>query len=259
MTGVIMALITYNPSVWPYSDSFCGGIIIGKTKVLTAYHCTIKSLQTHEVFQNEDVIITVGVLNKTSAYESTRAVYSVKAIYRLSVISTNRDVSIIELTEEINFTEHVRPICLPMKSHDSHPTPGTECIVSGYGWTSSSGPSANILRQGTVQIVSWDECRNHFTFISSDTMCTSSGEEGIGSCPNDSGGPLACRRNNGQWVVFGIVGGGNCAMTNGYNYYSNVSSNLAWIKFPIYMGTVFYKNFPSASELTSHLSANDNL
>ena len=68
----------------------------------------------------------VGVLNKTSAYESTRAVYSVKAIYRLSVISTNRDVSIIELNEEISFTEHVRPICLPMKSHDSHPTPGID-------------------------------------------------------------------------------------------------------------------------------------
>ena len=59
-------------------------------------------------------------------------------------------------------------------------------------------------------------------------MCTSSG--GIGSCPNDSGGPLACQRSNGQWVVFGIVGGGNCANVNGYNYYSNVSTNLQWIK-----------------------------
>ena len=46
--------------MWPYSDSFCGGVIIDRTKVLTAYHCTIKSLQTHEVFHNEDVIVTVG-------------------------------------------------------------------------------------------------------------------------------------------------------------------------------------------------------
>ena len=51
-----------------------------------------------------------------------------------------------------------------------------------------------------------------------------------GLCPNDSGGPLICQRSNGQWVVFGVVSGGDCSVNNGYNFYGNVVANLKWIK-----------------------------
>ena len=108
---------------------------------------------------------------------------------------------------------------------------GTECIVSGYGYTSPSGPSANILRKATVPIVSWNECKTHFSFISPGTICTASGVPAKGSCPNDSGGPLICKRSNGQWTVFGVVSGGDCLMNKaGYNFYANVVGNLNWIK-----------------------------
>ena len=72
--------------MWPYSDSFCGGIIIGKTKVLTAYHCTIKSLQTHEVFQNEDLIVAVGKLLSLNFAFYVVIVYHKICILTLKVI-----------------------------------------------------------------------------------------------------------------------------------------------------------------------------
>ena len=46
--------------MWPHSDSFCGGIIIDRDKILTAYHCTVKSMKTHVFFRDRDFIVTVG-------------------------------------------------------------------------------------------------------------------------------------------------------------------------------------------------------
>ena len=81
-----------------------------------------------------------------------------------------------------------------------------------------------------VPIVSWNKCKSHFSFISPGTICTASGIPPRGSCPNDSGGPLVCRRSSGQWTVFGVVSGGNCAENNGYNFYGNVVAYLKWVK-----------------------------
>ena len=69
-------------------------------------------------------MIFVGVYNKTLANESTRTVYSVKGTHRLLGVKTSTDLSILELNEEIKFTEHVRPVCLLASTQETVPPPG---------------------------------------------------------------------------------------------------------------------------------------
>lgn len=108
---------------------------------------------------------------------------------------------------------------------------GTECVVSGYGWTANHGPPSDVLQRVTVPLISWSKCKDHFYFISDETVCTESGDV-RSTCPGDSGGPLVCRRNStGQWVQMGVVSGGDCP--GGVNYFANVVQNRYWIKNPL--------------------------
>ena len=43
---------------------------------------------------------------------------------RLLGVKTSTDLSILELNEEIKFTEHVRPVCLPASTQEMVPPPG---------------------------------------------------------------------------------------------------------------------------------------
>ena len=56
----------------------------------------------------------MGVYNRTLANETTRQVLSVRKIYQPTFyIGIANDLAILELNEEIQFNENVRPICLP--------------------------------------------------------------------------------------------------------------------------------------------------
>lgn len=91
-------------------------------------------------------MIFVGVYNKTLANESTRAVYSVKTTHRLLGIKTSLDLSILELNEEIKFTEHVRPVCLPASTQETVPPPGNydnQIIQSIISQSQSFSPFGN--------------------------------------------------------------------------------------------------------------------
>jgi hypothetical protein len=53
-------LITYNPVIWAFPNSFCGGSIVDVDKVVTAWHCTVFDVYSRRLIKSEDIIITVG-------------------------------------------------------------------------------------------------------------------------------------------------------------------------------------------------------
>lgn len=89
-------------------------MIIHPYRVLTAAHCISKNTKTSELFKKEDIIVSVGVYNRTLVNETTRQVLSVKKIYQPAYhIGIYNDLTVLEFNEEIQFNENVRPICLP--------------------------------------------------------------------------------------------------------------------------------------------------
>ena len=69
--------------------------------------------------------------------------------------------------------------------------------------------------------------------VSKTNLCTLFVAGGRDSCGGDSGGPLACRMNSGQYILGGVVSWGDddgCAQEKLPGVYTQVSHYIGWIK-----------------------------
>jgi len=106
--------------------------------------------------------------------------------------------------------------------------------VSGWGFTMEDGNTSSVLKKVATQIVPNDKCQKMYEnntrlVINNGTMC--SGNDGNGSCYGDSGGPVVCNRENGLYVLCGIVSGGEgCGRPGFPDVDTRVSYYTDWIK-----------------------------
>ena len=66
------------------------------------------------------------------------------------------DICLVQLTEKISFNANVKPVCLP--ENDIPPSPGTNCIVAGWGETENTGDNS-ILQKAIIPIVDAKRCQ----------------------------------------------------------------------------------------------------
>ncbi|CAK1552927.1 unnamed protein product [Leptosia nina] len=198
-----------------YDSHFCGGSILNKRWILTAAHCTVGS-------STRSVKVVVG----TNSLKSGGAKYSVERLvvhesYNSGLISN--DISLVKVTEDIEFTDRVQPILLP----ESNTEANAELLLTGWGRLSYPGNLPEVLQMINVTALSVDDCQSKFNGINPvyDTQICSLTRAGEGACHGDSGGPLV--ENN---RVVGIVSWGMpCA--KGYpDVYTRVYSFLDWIQ-----------------------------
>ncbi|KHJ87092.1 trypsin, partial [Oesophagostomum dentatum] len=118
----------------------------------------------------------------------------------------SHDISLLRLSEPVNFTDHIHPICVPKVLEKI--TPKSKGFVTGWGATSEGGEISNKLRQVLVPFLNQKECECEYEGEIDDTMVCA-GRKGIDSCQGDSGGPLVTKHKDTQtWYQAGIVSWG---------------------------------------------------
>lgn len=138
------------------------------------------------------------------------------------------DIALLKVDRPIQFTNYVRPACLP----DNQEFTGRNAVVVGWGSTSFGGPSSNILQQVTLPIWSNQECEQKIGLrVYEVFMCAGlKNEGGHDACQGDSGGPLLLRNTADRWSVAGIVSWGfKCAQKGVPGVYTRVSQFNDWI------------------------------
>ncbi|ELW71622.1 Atrial natriuretic peptide-converting enzyme [Tupaia chinensis] len=241
MSKRILGGRTSRPGRWPWqcslqsepSGHICGCVLIAKKWVLTVAHC-FEGRENAAVWK---VVLGISNLDHPSAFTQTRSVRTVILHPRYSRAVVDYDISVVELSEDVNETSCVRPVCLPGPGQSVDPD--TYCYITGWGDMGSRVPFK--LQEGEVRVISREQCQSYFDMkaITNRMVCAGYESGTVDSCMGDSGGPLVCEQPRGQWTLFGLTSWGSVCFSKilGPGVYSNVSYFVKWVERQIYIQT----------------------
>ena len=76
-------------------------------------------------------------------------------------VESDSDFALIELDAPMPITDCIGPACLP-SAHDHTDRVGSECIITGWGTTASSGPLPDSLQEASVTVLNYTDCVNAY-------------------------------------------------------------------------------------------------
>ncbi|XP_035730813.1 proclotting enzyme-like [Vespa mandarinia] len=223
-----------DPGEWPWISAlfnagrqFCGGSLIDDKHVLTAAHCVV-NMNSWDVAR---LTVRLGDYNIKTNSEIRHVERRVKRVVRHRGFNSRtlyNDVAILTLSEPVEFTEQIRPICLPS---GSKLYVGMTATVIGWGSLRESGPQPAILQEVSIPVWSNSECKFKYGSAAPGGIVDSflcAGRAAMDSCSGDSGGPLMV--NDGRWTQVGIVSWGiGCGKGQYPGVYTRVTHFLPWI------------------------------
>ena len=229
------------PNSWPWQVDLlvngtahgCGGSLIGSSWVVTSGHCFFLYDKPSQ-WQ-----IRVGEHNesKFEGYEEKIDIENITIHPGFQLGSENYtgdyDIAIIKLKRPAVFHKRVHSICLP--DMETSFSAGKTCFATGWGKQQENASAySEVLREVEVNLVSKEVCNSNISYrggINERYFCAGFPEGGKDACYGDSGGPLACQKEDGSFVLTGVVSWGTgCARANKYGVYLDVRYMLPFIE-----------------------------
>lgn len=155
----------------------------------------------------------------------------------------HNDLAVLYLERDVQFTDYVRPICLPLADPiRSKNFVGYNPFVAGWGRTAEGGKPSNVLQQLQLPVLENAVCKAKYSQIGKlisekqfdqAVLCAGVLDGGKDSCQGDSGGPLmqpVQRDGVPNFYQIGIVSYGiGCARADVPGVYTRVQTFVDWI------------------------------
>ncbi|XP_061631959.1 suppressor of tumorigenicity 14 protein homolog [Phyllopteryx taeniolatus] len=222
---------------WPWQVSLhfltyghvCGASIISQKWLLSAAHCFVTHEPANKVTSNWQTYSGLQDQYKQDDVQR-RSVKTIVSHPDYNQMTFDYDIALLELSEPLDLTDTIQPICLPAPSH-VFPA-GMSCSVTGWGALREGGQKSQLLQKASVKIINDSVC-NVVTEgqVTSRMLCSGFLTGGVDACQGDSGGPLVCFEESGKWFQAGIVSWGEgCARRNKPGVYTRVTKLREWIR-----------------------------
>ncbi|XP_049881068.1 phenoloxidase-activating enzyme-like [Pectinophora gossypiella] len=233
---------------------YCGGFLISGRYMLSAAHCFVGEVE--QVGKPQNILLgEYNVTNEGPDCIKTKAGATVctKGATRVPIESVvvhpehyhdtrvnYHDIAIVRLSKTVEYSNYVRPICLPKSDLEVSPLDNLMLYTTGWGAIKQRRVNFGffseydgIKRHVAVPYRNITACREVFgSFVGEGHMCAG-GEQGKDSCRGDSGGPLM-RESDGVFSVIGMVSTGtgkHACGTEGFPaIYVKIYQYLDWIR-----------------------------
>ena len=222
--------------------------------MVTAAHCVYPK-NVRNAIRNGSVAVLLGVTTLDRAFHKVirfndNAYLSISPDVTIVHVSNvfihprfrpadlRNDFAILQLSNPIEFTDKIRPVCLPSKPPNTY----EECMTSGWGKTTrlpflsnlvsgSHSSGSDQLRKLPVVLENRVWCSLKVRRYISRKMICAGNQHFLqiirrGVCFGDSGGPLTCQRehkNDVRWELCGLVSWG---VECGKRYSPEIYTNL---------------------------------
>jgi len=234
MRSSIVGGKTAEPHSYPWmtylliGNSQCGGALINNNHIITAAHCFGRGKTDADLNQPsylKSIYVTVGghtISNPTRASEPTQKVCQASRVFLhpdYNKSPQSADAAVIKLDCNVEFTDAIRPLCMPTTS-DNFQQNVEKVLIAGWGLTRENGQTSRDLLQAVVKTVPTSQCNQKYGIIDQTMMCAM--DQGVDSCQGDSGGPLVVVKD-GKYTIAGIVSfGSGCARPDVPGVYAHV-------------------------------------
>ncbi|XP_021172130.2 suppressor of tumorigenicity 14 protein homolog [Fundulus heteroclitus] len=223
---------------WPWQVSLhfqtmghvCGASVISDKWLLSAAHCfQVPRSPAH--LEPASWTTYSGLQTQQQIWDALmRKVKRIIPHPDYNLFTNDYDIALLELSEPLEFSNTIQPICLPSSSH-VFPA-GMSCWVTGWGTLREGGNLATVLQKASVKMINDTVCEQVMqSMITSRMLCSGFLSGGVDACQGDSGGPLVCFEESGKWFQAGVVSWGEgCARRNKPGIYTRVTKLRKWIK-----------------------------
>ena len=151
-------------------------------------------------------------------------------------ITFSNDLALLRLNRNVEFTNYVRPICVP-RSEGDLAVYGQTLFITGFG-QKPDGTVAKIKKKIQTSLISNDECREKMKLIGNITpitpyqLCSEDHPNSTDTtCAGDDGGPVMSSKKL-RWFIEGLSSTYTCG-ENEPQTHLKIYKYLKWIKLSI--------------------------
>uniref|UniRef100_A0AAY5K703 Neurotrypsin n=1 Tax=Esox lucius TaxID=8010 RepID=A0AAY5K703_ESOLU len=231
--NTLRTLWPWQVSVWLGSEGkdghpVCSGTLISPCWALASAHCF-----TRFGIDPSQYVLRVGGSDRTLTPEQV----VVHRKFRSDQGPGGHDLALLRLPSPkghcLTFDPNTNAACLSTPDTAAIRSPSSCVVAVTAGW---DGPDA-VLQSWVPLLSSW-QCKKRYGdgYSSHGTLCAGSPPDtrrlhGNNGCQGNWGGGLVCQREEGRWVLTGMVSGGyGCSDPSTPALYTRVSRFQAWIQ-----------------------------
>ncbi|GAA3894969.1 serine protease [Streptomyces sp. NPDC003631] len=203
------------------AGQFCGGVVVDRSRVLTAAHCMSAAVLGAPPGQVPDLKVITGRTDLMSAQGKEIPVAATWVNPTYNSLTNAGDFAVLTLASPLPASSVIGMAA----AGDPAYQPGTQATVYGWGDTTGAADYERSLRGANLQVLQDNACGKAYPggldgkYQPASMLCAGMPQGGHDACQGDSGGPLVAMGR-----LIGLVSwGSGCGQPGSPGVYTRVS------------------------------------